>query len=268
LFEGNTAVWKILVGLLLSLSAHGAERIESSSITDLFDRAGVSGTFVLYDQRHERYIFHNQDRINERFIPASTFKIPNALIGLSLGVVESVDEILSYGGSPQRVKTWENDMGLKDAMKVSNLPVFQNLARRIGIVRMRGMIEELSYGNTKIGEEVDMFWLTGPLKISAVEQVEFLSELAESKLSFPITVQRSVKDILLQASSGDCRLYAKTGWLGNAEPNIGWWVGWVDNNGHVTSFALNMDIRVSADAKKRKRLGKQVLSELGLWPCG
>jgi len=260
-------MWRVLVILLFSFSAYGSEWIESNAIKNSFDYASVSGAFVYYDRSNERYVFHNRDRLSKRFIPASTFKIPNALIGLSLGVVGSVDELLPYGGAPQRVKSWENDMSLKQAIKISNLPIFQELARRIGVEKMQAEIEKMAYGNSTIGTDIDRFWLDGPLKISAVEQVEFLSTLAESELPLSQHAQRATHDILLLESIGDCHLFAKTGWLANASPGIGWWVGWVDNKGHIVSFALNMDILVKNDAKKRVGLGKRILSESGIWPC-
>ena len=51
--------------------------------------------------------------------------------------MKSVDEVLPYGGKPQPRKEWERDMGLREAIKMSNVPIYQELARRIGIVRMR-----------------------------------------------------------------------------------------------------------------------------------
>jgi len=260
-------MWRMLILLFISVSVNGSEWTESATIEKRFIESNVSGAFVIYDRRNDLYVIHNTGRAKKRFMPASTFKITNALIGLSLGVVETVHEVLPYGGSPQRVKSWEKDMGLKDAIKVSNLPVFQELARRIGVKQMQLAIEKLSYGNASIGSEVDRFWIDGPLKISAVEQAEFLTKLAESELSLPLNVQQSVREILQLESSGDCRLYAKTGWTNMTDPDIGWWVGWIDNNGHIVSFALNMDMPVKSAGKKRISLGKNVLSDLGLWPC-
>ena len=69
-------------------------------------------------------------------------------------------------------------MGLRDAIKMSNVPIYQELARRIGLERMREGVKKLGYGNMEIGSVVDRFWLAGPLAISAVEQTDFLRRLA------------------------------------------------------------------------------------------
>ena len=79
----------------------------------------------------------DEARAKKRFTPASTFKIANSLIGLDVSAVKSVDEVLPYGGKPQRIKEWERDMGLREAIKMSNVAIYQELARRIGIERMR-----------------------------------------------------------------------------------------------------------------------------------
>ncbi len=52
------------------------------------------------------------------------------------------------------MKEWEHDMGLRDAIKISNVPIYQELARRIGLERMKAGVEKLDYGNKDIGEVV------------------------------------------------------------------------------------------------------------------
>lgn len=236
----------------------------NQALDELFSEAKVNGTFVLYDVSANRVIIHDQARAEKRFIPASTFKVPNSLIGLATGAVADVDEIIPYGGKPQFLKIWEQDMGLRDAIKISNVPVYQELARRIGLERMRGNLELLDYGNKNIGSVVDRFWLDGPLKISAIEQTEFLARLAQGKLPLPADVQNSVQEITLLDEGDSWILHAKTGWSASSTPHIGWWVGWVVKNGGVFSFALNIDMPNKGDEKKRIVLGKASLRILGI----
>jgi beta-lactamase class D len=164
----------LAIPFLTPALAWGQPWQNQSEISTLFESAGVDGTFVVYDIENNRLIGHNRARAERRYLPASTFKILNFVIGLSLGVVKNVDDPLPYGGKPQTVKAWENDMGLREAIKISNVPVYQELARRIGLERMRDEIKRLGYGSGDIGEQVDLFWLEGPLSISAVEQVFFV----------------------------------------------------------------------------------------------
>lgn len=237
---------------------------ENRAISALFTNAKLKGTFVLYDIKNDRFIGHNALRAKTRFIPFSTFKIPNSLIGLSIGVVKNVDDVFPYDGKPRWMKSWEKSMGLREAIKVSNLPVYQELARRIGHDRMETAIKQLNYGNANIGNIVDNFWLKGPLKISAIEQAQFLAKLAQGTLPFPADVQKTVQEITVQEQSESWTLHFKTG-----SGNIGWWVGWVNKGDDIYSFALNVDekedmLDIAERLKKRIDLGRASLKLLGI----
>jgi beta-lactamase class D len=244
--------------------AYAADWKESPGVGDLFNHAGVSGTFVLYDVAADTFIGHDRARAEQRFVPASTFKIANTLIGLAAGAVRDVDEPLPYGGRPQAYKTWEKDMGLREAIAMSNVPIYQELARRIGLERMRDNIERIDYGNAEIGDTVDNFWLRGPLRISAVEQTRFLAALALEALPYPREVQRNVREIILLDQGEGWTLYGKTGWENAPGQGVGWWVGWVQKAGRVYAFALNMDMQNTADTDKRVTLGTASLGALGI----
>jgi beta-lactamase class D len=259
---------KLLLALLLFLftsytQACGWE--ESPEVGELFNNAAVNGTFVLYDVTAQKYVGHNEARSGVRFLPASTFKIPNSLIGLSVGAVRSVDEVLPYKGPSQPfIKAWARDMGLREAISLSNVPIYQELARRIGLDRMRENIVRMDYGNKEVGTSVDSFWLSGPLKISAVEQALFLAKLAQGTLPFPPEAQKSVREITLLEQGDDWKLYGKTGWQNAPGQGVGWWVGWVEKDGHIYAYALNIDILNETDASKRVELGKSSLKALGI----
>lgn len=259
---------KYAVALLLSACAlaRAAEWKDDAGLDQLFKKEGVTGTFVLHDVAADRYTVHNRKRADVGYYPASTYKIPNSLIGLGAGVVANVDEVLPYGGKPTRRPEWARDMSLRDAIKVSNVPVYQGLARKIGMRRMREDLRKLDYGNMQTGEVVDTFWLEGPLKISAVQQTRFLDKLAQDRLPFPKPAMAGVREIMRQDADAKAELYAKTGWTGTTDKDvdIGWWVGFVKKDGKLYTFALNLDIRNDEDGAKRVPLGKASLKALGL----
>jgi beta-lactamase class D len=257
-------VWAALL-LLLGLSQGVCARSfqEVSELTAIFQREKLNGTFVLLDLANQTAFLSNKARAEKRFIPASTFKIANSLLGLDTGAVKSVDEVLPYGGKPQRLKAWERDMNLRDAIKASNVPIYQELARRIGFERMRAGLKKLAYGNMEIGDVVDRFWLDGPLAISAVEQTEFLGRLVEGKLPVSAEATRAVKEITLLEKTETYELHGKTGWHFDTRQQIGWWVGWVEREGKFYPFALNMDMAGDDDAAKRIPIGRDCLKALG-----
>ncbi|QYF93140.1 class D beta-lactamase [Massilia sp. PAMC28688] len=250
----------------VATSVQAARLVDSPELARAFRHSGLTGTFVVYDVQADRMLVHNRKRANTRYFPASTFKIPNTLIGLSTGAVSSVDQVLPYGGKPQRLKVWEQDMPLREAIKVSNVPVYQELARRIGMQRMQEELPKLNYGNGKMGEVIDQFWLRGPLAISAVEQTRFLAKLSQDALPFSASAMAATRDIVLQCKTDNAALYAKTGWTEAPNPDIGWWVGWVRKEGRTYAFALNIDIVTDEDAAKRIPLGRAGLDALGVLP--
>lgn len=266
--RGTTMIKKLLA-LLLSVAclathgAHGAEWKESAEVAALFEKEGVAGTFVVHDVAADRYTVHDRQRAGTRFIPASTFKIPNTLIALSNGAVTGVDQVVPYGGQPVARPEWARDMSLRDAIKVSNVPVYQEVARRVGLDRMRTGLVKMKYGNMDAGTVVDRFWLDGPLKISAVEQTVFLAKLAQGQLPFANAHMEQVRAICRQDGHAD--LYAKTGWGERpGEADIGWWVGWLKKDGKLYTFALNIDVPDDAAGAKRVPLAKAALRVLGL----
>ena len=250
--------------LLLVGQAQALEWRDSPALAQVFAEAGVAGTFVLYDVDQGLLLGHDRRRAYTRYVPASTFKIAHSLIGLATGAVSSVDEVFVYDGKPRFLKSWERDMGLREAIKLSNVPVYQELARRIGLERMRAQLAPLGFGNGQVGEVVDQFWLRGPLAISAVEQTQFLARLARDQLPLPLAIQAQVRQISQLEQGEDWVLYGKTGWASSSEPGIGWWVGWLEQDGRLYSFALNMPMGDLADADRRIDLGKAGLRALGL----
>lgn len=239
---------------------------ERADLAAVFDENGIRGCFALYDVAIGRLVTVNGGRAATRMTPASTFKIANSLIALETGAVVSVDEVIPYDGRPQPFKTWEQDMGMRDAIRVSNVPFYQEIARRVGLVRYRDWLARLDYGSREVGPEVTTFWLREPLQISALEQVRFLAALAQGRLPASERSQAAVRDILRLETRGDATLYGKTGWRMAGEPQLGWWVGWVERGGIVLPFALNIDIHGEADAPKRQAIGKALLVKLGVYP--
>jgi beta-lactamase class D len=254
-----------VIVVLLAFPLPAAEWQENPEVGGLFEQAGINGTFVLYDIAGGIFRGHNEIRANRRFVPASTFKIPNSLIGLSLGAVKDVDDPLPYTGPAKPfIRAWAKEMGLREAIALSNVPIYQELARRIGLERMREQVAALDYGNMEIGSAVDTFWLKGPLRISAVEQARFLARLARGALPLPAAVQQSVREIVLLDRGPNWILYGKTGWENAPDPGVGWWVGWVEKEGRHYAFALNLDMRNASDGSRRLELGKASLKLLGI----
>ncbi len=258
----------LALALLVVAKIGGAvEWQEDPRLAAVFAKHEASGTFVVYDAVANKFIGHDHDRAKTRFVPASTFKIANTLIGLSCGAVASVDEVIPFVGEPQTNKAWQHDMSLRQAIAISNVPLYQELARRIGLDAMRLGVATIRYGNGEIGKSVDTFWLQGPLLISADEQCRFLYRLATLNLPLAKKIQESVKQIVELDHGEGWTLYGKTGATSFYTPSLGWWVGWVRKDGVDYSFALNIDMPdFDQDLEKRTEIGLECLSLLGIIP--
>ena len=257
----------VYLGVLPASSyANPTQWQEYEKIQQIFINNNITGTFVLYTPTANTFTGYNQLRAETRFVPGSTFKIPNTLIGLFTKKVHSVDEVLPYGGNPQPFAMWEKDMSLRQAIKVSNIPVYQGLARRIGLVSMANELLHLNYGNNMVGSTVDNFWLRGPLAISAIEQTQFLANLATNKLPVSIIAQKATQEIVKLEHGAGWVLYGKTGTVTTCTPTIQWWVGWVIKENIVYSFALNMDVPtdLTNTPPDRITIGKACLQALGV----
>lgn len=240
--------------------------VNTNSLDDVFTHYSANGTIVIYDVQNNGYWLHNAKRAAERFYPASTFKIFNSLIALGEGVVKDADEVFyRYGGEPVYLESWKADASLRSAIKLSQVPAYKELARRIGTERMQANIKKLHYGNESIGSKIDNFWLEGPLKISALEQVKLLTALARRQLPYPQKAQQQVCDITVLKQTDACTLHGKTGWAAdNIKTPVGWFVGWVEKDGGLYVFAMNMDLTDAADLPLRESITLECLRTLKL----
>jgi len=163
---------------------------------------GFTGAFVLYDLGGNRITRYNPARCATRFLPASTFKIMNSLIGLETGVIPDEDYVIKWDGTRYDISAWNQDHTLKTAIRNSAVWYYQELARRVGKERMQHYVDVAGYGNQDISGQIDTFWLEGGLRISAEEQVGFLKRLYESDLPFSRRSMDIVKDILVLEKTG------------------------------------------------------------------
>ena len=235
-----------------------------------FRKANVSGSLLLFDLNRNRYSAFNIQRAKTRFLPASTFKIANSLIGLQTGAVRDENEVFKWDGKPKGLPDWDKDQDMKTAFANSTVWFYQRLARRIGPQRMQEYLRESRYGNAQIGGGIDQFWLKGDLRISSPEQIDFLVRLHQNKLPFSQKTMDIVKRIMVRESTDQYILRAKTGLVGfdphakSSAPRreIGWIVGYVERRDNAYFFATNLEVTKQSDVAARLAVTKAVLREM------
>ena len=258
-----------LLALFTTLGASAATTVTRPEWQARFDEKGVRGTFVLYEPAQDRYLVCNEARAKQRFIPASTFKIPNALIGLEVGSIADEREVFHWDGKPKVRPAWERDHTLDTGMRESVVWMFQEVARRTGRERMREWLDRLDYGNRDMRGGIDLFWLQGALRVSAFEQVDFLRKLSEGALPATQRSQRLVRDALVIERTRDYTLHAKTGSSGTTKNATWWWVGSIERKGRTTAvFAMNFAPTPTLRPKDRLEIGRAILIDAGVLPSG
>src|SRR4051812_47637195 len=226
---------------------------------------GTVGTFVGYKVDDYLIVASDKVRSGEAKLPASTFKIPNSLIALETGVVADPDkDIFRWDGVTRSIEAWNKDHTLRSAIGVSAVPVYQEIARRIGQERMQKYVDLLEYGNRDIGGGIDQFWLTGNLRIDPIQQVDFVDRLRRGVLPVSKRSQELVRDILPVTKVGDATIRAKSGLLGAeiGNPSLGWLVGWAEKGSQQTVFAMNMDCKTPEHIAARMTVTQQCLTDI------
>lgn len=241
-----------------------------NSLKKYFDAEKVDGCFSMFDNGTGIFTIYNLARYRDSaFLPASTFKIVNALIGIQTGRVKDSSTVIPWDGITRNVKEWNADLSMQRAFRLSAVPWYQELARRIGKDTMQKWLDTLGYAASKgkavIGK-IDTFWLDNTLKVTADEQQGLVKKLYFDQLPFFTRTQHIVKSMMLQEDNSNYRLSYKTG-AGHTEKNhsLGWIVGWIEENNHPYFFVLQID---SPDkdydiSTARLKILKGILAQMG-----
>jgi beta-lactamase class D len=221
----------------------------------LFESYKVEGSFALYDLKNDSYVFYNEAQFKQPFIPASTFKICNSLIGLETGVIKDENFVIKWDGIVRPVVEWNKDQDMKTAFKNSTVPYYQELARRVGGKRMKYWLDKAKYGNADTSGGIDRFWLSGGLRITPEQQINFLLRFYRNNLPFSMISIDIVKRIMIVQDTNGYVLRAKTGRGEQDNKDIGWYVGYLETTTGTYFFATciqaaNEDLPAFLNARK------------------
>ncbi len=259
--------------LLLSFVAFACSPnnvIQDNSLKKYFDAEKVDGCFGMFDNGQGNFTIYNLNRYRDStYLPASTFKIVNSLIGIQTGRVQDTNTVIPWDGVVRERKELNQNLTMMQAFRLSSVPWYQELARRIGKDTMQKWLDTLGYAASKgraVVKKIDYFWLDNSIKVTADEQLGLVKKLYFNQLPFYGSTHDIVKRMMLQEENSNYKLSYKTGW-GFAEKghSIGWVVGWIEENKHVYFFVLQID---SPDPKydiasARLKILDEILRQLG-----
>ena len=237
------------------------------SLGKYFKDNHVEGCFALFNNGSGQFTVYNLDRYKDSsFLPASTFKIVNSLIGLQTGIISNTQMVIKWDGIVRSIPEWNKALTMYEAFRISAVPYYQEVARRIGKDTMQFWLDSLHYGSAKIKTRIDTFWLDNSLKITPDEELGLVKRLYFNQLPFYAAYQDTVKRLMLFEDKPAYSLSYKTGWGQRENGNqLGWMVGWIEENRHPYFFVLNFESRdrnIDMPAVRMKIL-KDILNQLG-----
>lgn len=266
-------IYCLLLVVVFSCSPNNVK--QDKSLKKYFDENKTEGCFALLDNGTGKFTVYNLSRYRDSsYLPASTFKIVNSLIGLQTGKISNDSMVIKWDGVKRWNDDWNKDLNMYYAFRVSAVPYYQEVARRIGKDTMQLWLDSLGYGKKDIKEKVtiksavDSFWLDNSIKITPDQQLGLVKNLYFDLLPFFKSYQEVVKRAMLFENNSNYRLGYKTGWgfreNGNA---IGWVVGWIEENQHPYFFVLNIE---SSDknfdmVNVRMKMLSNILKQLGFF---
>jgi len=192
---------------------------------------------------------------DQRVSPASTFKVPLALIGYDSGIL-----------SDQHTPSWDYKpefKAVKRAQKTVDPTIWERdsivwysreITRRLGAEKFAGYVSKFGYGNMDVSGDagkangLTQSWINSSLEISPVEQTAFLRKLLAGQMPVSAKAHEMTRAILPSFTAGDWTVQGKTGstMLGKGgKRSRGWFVGWAEKNGHRIVFA-----RLVVDAER------------------
>jgi beta-lactamase class D len=245
----------LIIGLIIIVSCSqqaGHKPISENKISNskvlrpdfqhIIDSAKVKGSILVYDPLTKTSYSNDFSRCDKVFLPASTFKIVNSIIALETGVVENDSTLFKWKGEKRRLPVWEQDLIFKDAFRLSCVPCYQEIARKIGDKRMNEYLKKLNYGNMVVDSaNIDVFWLEGESRISMNQQLDFLVRFYNHELPISERTSGIIKKMMLLDSNSSYQFSGKTGWAVRNGNNNGWFAGYLETKNKVYFIVTNIE---------------------------
>jgi beta-lactamase class D len=210
-----------------------------------------------------------EGRCEQRYTPASTFKIAMAAIGFDSGFLHNAHAPalpFKVGYPDWGGQVWKQTTDPTRWMAYSVVWYSQQLTHALGEVKLHDYAKRFAYGNADFSGDsgknngLDRSWISSSLKISPLEQVAFLQKLVNGTLpvsGHALTMTRSIVEETPLENGWVVK--GKTGMAYPRKPDYsfdedhpwGWFVGWVTKGERTYVFAR----LIQDDAKTERTAG-------------
>lgn len=208
--------------------------------------AGVDACVVLRDVAPgAQPAVSDKTACEARLPPCAVFEIAANVIALDRGLMPDADALIRREPAPPPAPSGEpqpeTGVNLRNAFRRPVPWVYEEIARRIGPEAFGRALQALRYGNADASSwPVERMWLgegAAGLRISAVEQVDFLARLKRGELPTSAESQARTVEVIPYDRLPDGLVAWKSGQCGPAQgPKVAWAVGWVDRGRRSTIF--------------------------------
>jgi len=199
-----------------------------------------------------------------RVSPASTFKVPLAVMGFESGILKDAhDPVWPYKKEYKaELEFWRHDTDAARWEEKSVVWFSRELTKKLGMKEFQTFTDSFDYGNRDLSGDkgkkngLTHSWISSSLEISPEEQVDFLRKLLAKQL--PVSAQTAEKTMTvlpIQKLENGWTVHGKTG--SSVERNskgkidrsrqFGWYVGWAEKDGKHVVFA-----RLNRNAERQK----------------
>lgn len=190
-----------------------------------------------------------------RTTPASTFKLPLALMGADAGWIRGAHApLLPYRDSfPAAIPSHREATDPVRWESESVVWYSQELTRALGMERFRSYVERFAYGDRDIagnpgkGDGLTRSWLSSSLSIAPAEQIAFLAKVRTRSLGVSARAYAILDSIAPRfAGPAGWTVAGKTG-SGNLDTAskaapVGWFVGWLERDGKTPYLFVRREI--------------------------
>jgi beta-lactamase class D len=186
--------------------------------------------------------------------PASTFKVPLAAMGFDSGVLVDADQpVWAFEpGFADWMEDWKTEVSPRYWLEKSVVWYSQELTKKLGMAAFQNYVDQFDYGNRDLagdpGKENGLTnaWLRSSLRISPIEQAQFLDRLVNRRLGLSAAAYDHTEAAMPQVQlANGWTVSGKTGTSFRTEADgaqdkqrrqLGWFVGWAEKDARKVIF--------------------------------
>lgn len=188
-----------------------------------------------------------------RVTPASTFKVPLAVMGFDAGFLKAPhDPVLAFkDGYVDWRPEWKQPTDPTRWLRYSVVWYSQQITHALGADALHRYAAAFDYGNADLSGDagkdngLDRSWIASSLQVSPREQVAFLSKLVAGALPVSARSMELTRAIVETREADGWTVHGKTGaaFPRRADGGFdrahgwGWYVGWAEKGGDTYVFA-------------------------------